>query len=77
MRSPLVALFLSVGLLFGQAKKPAKKSGVAAPVAEATGQWILGTVGVGSIRTVRSIRPDSKVWPSDSVTMARRASLTI
>jgi len=47
MRSPLVALFLSVGLLFGQAKKPAKKSTVAAPVAEASGQWILGTVGVG------------------------------
>ena len=47
MRSPLVALFLSVGLLFGQAKKPAKKPSVAAPVAEAPGQWILGTVGVG------------------------------
>jgi hypothetical protein len=47
MRSPLVALFLSVGLLFGQAKKPAKKATVAAPVAEASGQWILGTVGVG------------------------------
>ena len=47
MRSPLVALFLSVGLLFGQPKKPAKKATVAAPVAEATGQWILGTVGVG------------------------------
>ena len=47
MRSPLVALFLSIGLLFGQAKKPAKKATVAAPVAEATGQWILGTVGVG------------------------------
>lgn len=47
MRSPLVALFLSVGLLFGQAKKPAKKTTVAAPVAEASGQWILGTVGVG------------------------------
>ena len=47
MRSPLVALFLSVGLLFGQAKKPAKKPTVAAPVAEASGQWILGTVGVG------------------------------
>jgi hypothetical protein len=47
MRSPLVALFLSVGLLFGQAKKPAKKASVAAPVAEASGQWILGTVGVG------------------------------
>ena len=47
MRLPLVALFLSVGLLFGQAKKPAKKATVAAPVAEATGQWILGTVGVG------------------------------
>ncbi|MCX6889825.1 MAG: hypothetical protein NTU71_10510 [Verrucomicrobia bacterium] len=47
MRSPLVALFLSVGLLFGQAKKPAKKTTVAAPVAEAPGQWILGTVGVG------------------------------
>jgi hypothetical protein len=47
MRSPLVALFLSVGLLFGQAKKPAKKTTVAAPAAEASGQWILGTVGVG------------------------------
>ena len=47
MRSPLVALFLSVGLLFGQAKKPAKKATVAALVAEASGQWILGTVGVG------------------------------
>ena len=47
MRSPLVALFLSVGLLFGQAKKPAKTATVAAPVAEASGQWILGTVGVG------------------------------
>jgi hypothetical protein len=47
MRSPLVALFLSVGLLFGQAKKPAKKTTVAAPVAEAPGQWVLGTVGVG------------------------------
>lgn len=47
MRSPLVALFLSVGLLFGQAKKPAKKSATPAPVAEASGQWILGTVGVG------------------------------
>ncbi len=47
MRSPLVALFLSVGLLFGQAKKPAKKATVAAPVVEASGQWILGTVGVG------------------------------
>lgn len=47
MRSPLVALFLSVGLLFGQAKKPAKKTTVAAPVVEASGQWILGTVGVG------------------------------
>jgi len=47
MRSPLVALFLSVGLLFGQAKKPAKKATVSAPVAEASGQWILGTVGVG------------------------------
>lgn len=47
MRSPLVALFLSVGLLFGQAKKPAKKAAIAAPVAEAPGQWILGTVGVG------------------------------
>jgi hypothetical protein len=47
MRSPLVALFLSVGLLFGQAKKPAKKATVAAPVAEAPGQWILGTIGVG------------------------------
>ena len=47
MRSPLVALFLSVGLLFGQAKKPAKKASVAALVAEATGQWILGTIGVG------------------------------
>jgi hypothetical protein len=46
MRSSLVALFLSVGLLFGQAKKPAKKA-VAAPAAEASGQWILGTVGVG------------------------------
>jgi hypothetical protein len=29
------------------AKKPAKKPTVAAPVAEASGQWILGTVGVG------------------------------
>lgn len=47
MRSPLVALFLSVSLLFGQAKKPAKKASVPAPVAEASGQWILGTVGVG------------------------------
>jgi len=47
MRPPLVALFLSVGLLFGQAKKPAKKATVAAPVVEASGQWILGTVGVG------------------------------
>ena len=47
MRSPLVALFLSIGLLFGQAKKPAKKTTAAAPVAEAPGQWILGTVGVG------------------------------
>ncbi len=47
MRSSFVALFLSVGLLFGQAKKPAKKPTVAAPVAEAPGQWILGTVGVG------------------------------
>jgi len=47
MRSSLVALFLSVGLLFAQAKKPAKKTTVAAPVAEASGQWILGTVGVG------------------------------
>lgn len=47
MRSPLVALFLSIGLLFGQAKKTAKKTTVAAPVAEASGQWILGTVGVG------------------------------
>ena len=47
MRSPLVALFLSVGLLFGQAKKPAKKATVAAPVVEASGQWILGTIGVG------------------------------
>jgi len=47
MRSSLVALFLSVGLLFGQAKKPAKKTAVAAPAAEASGQWILGTVGVG------------------------------
>jgi hypothetical protein len=46
MRSPLVALFLSVGLLFGQAKKPAKKT-TPAPVVEASGQWILGTVGVG------------------------------
>ena len=47
MRSPLVALFLSVGLLFGQAKKPAQKTTVAAPLVEASGQWILGTVGVG------------------------------
>ena len=47
MRSSLVALFLSVGLLFAQAKKPAKKTTVVAPVAEASGQWILGTVGVG------------------------------
>jgi len=47
MRSSFVALFLSVGLLFGQAKKPAKKATAAAPVAEASGQWILGTVGVG------------------------------
>jgi hypothetical protein len=47
MRSPLVALFLSVGLLFGQAKKPAKKATVAEPVVEASGHWILGTVGVG------------------------------
>jgi len=47
MRSPLVAFFLSVGLLFGQAKKPAKKVAVPAPVVEASGQWILGTVGVG------------------------------
>ena len=47
MRSSFVALFLSVGLLFGQAKKPAKKTTVAAPVAESPGQWILGTVGVG------------------------------
>ena len=47
MRSPLVALFLSVGLLFGQAKKPAKKVAVPAPAVEASGQWILGTVGVG------------------------------
>ncbi len=47
MRSPLVALFLSVGLLFGQAKKPAKKTTVSAPVVEAPGQWILGTIGVG------------------------------
>ena len=47
MRSSLVALFLSVGLLFGQVKKPAKKASVAAPVAEAPGQWILGTIGVG------------------------------
>jgi hypothetical protein len=46
MRSSLVALFLSVGLLFGQAKKPAKKT-APAPVVEASGQWILGTVGVG------------------------------
>ena len=45
MRSSLVALFLSLGLLFGQAKKPAKKSAPA--VAEAPGQWILGTIGVG------------------------------
>lgn len=47
MRSPLVALFLSIGLLFGQAKKPAKKVATPAPVAEAPGHWILGTVGVG------------------------------
>jgi hypothetical protein len=47
MRSSIVALFLSVGLLFGQAKKPAKKTTVSAPVPEASGQWILGTVGVG------------------------------
>ena len=47
MRTPLVALFLSVGLLFGQAKKPAKKVSIPAPVVEASGQWILGTVGVG------------------------------
>ena len=47
MRTPLVALFLSVGLLFGQAKKPAKKTTVSAPVVEAPGQWILGTIGVG------------------------------
>jgi Glucose / Sorbosone dehydrogenase len=47
MRSSFVALFLSVGLVFAQAKKPAKKATVAAPVAEASGQWILGTVGVG------------------------------
>jgi glucose/arabinose dehydrogenase len=47
MRSPLVALFLSVGLVFAQAKKPSKKTAAAAPVAEAPGQWILGTVGVG------------------------------
>ena len=47
MRSSLIALFLSIGLLFGQAKKPAKKTSVAAPVAEAPGQWILGTIGVG------------------------------
>ena len=45
MRSSLVALFLSAGLLFGQAKKPAKKGTPA--VAEAPGQWILGTIGVG------------------------------
>ena len=45
MRSPLVALFLSVGLLFGQAKKIVKKPPVV--VAEAPGPWILGTVGVG------------------------------
>lgn len=45
MRSSLVALFLSAGLLFGQAKKPAKKGAPA--VAEAPGQWILGTIGVG------------------------------
>ena len=45
MRSSLVALFLSLGLLFGQAKKPSKKSAPA--VAEAPGQWILGTIGVG------------------------------
>jgi hypothetical protein len=43
MRSTLVALFLSVGMLFGQAKKPVTKP----PVAEAPGAWILGTVGVG------------------------------
>ena len=48
MRSPLVALFLSVGLVFAQAKKPSKKTAAAAPVAEAPGQWILGTVGVGN-----------------------------
>ena len=47
MRSSLVALFLSIGLLFGQAKKPAKKTTVSAPLVEASGQWILGTVGVG------------------------------
>ena len=47
MRLPLVALFLSVGLLFGQAKKPAKKTSTPAVAAEAPGPWILGTVGVG------------------------------
>ena len=47
MRSSLVALFLSIGLLYGQAKKPAKKTTVSAPLVEAPGQWILGTVGVG------------------------------
>ena len=47
MRSSLVALFLSVGLVFAQSNKPAKKAAVAAPVAEAQGPWILGTVGVG------------------------------
>ena len=45
MRTPLVALFLSVGLLFGQTKKTVKKP--PAVVAEAPGPWILGTVGVG------------------------------
>ena len=45
MRTPLVALFLSVGLLLGQTKKTVKKP--PAVVAEAPGPWILGTVGVG------------------------------
>jgi len=57
MRSSLVALLLSVGLLSGQANKPEDKRAPKPSVPEAPGAWILGTVGVG--RLTKTGTPES------------------
>jgi len=46
MRLHALLLVLSAGLLCAQAKKPARKA-TSKPLVEATGRWIMGTIGVG------------------------------